>query len=79
MSPAQLRIIKVSCWVPTASVLIYDPEHPGKPKYDNEAIKSIKRDMVPTVDIIDFYDLQESAEEYEENHRQENSILMNFK
>ena len=56
------------------AVLIYDPEHPGKPKYDYEAIQKYQEGHDYPVDIIDFYDLQESAEEYEENHRQENNF-----
>ena len=51
------------------ALLLYDPEHPGKPKYDYEAIKKYQEKSDYPLDIIDFYDLQEAAEEYEENHR----------
>ena len=51
------------------ALLLYDPEHPGKPKYDYEAIKKYQEKSDYQLDIIDFYDLQEAAEEYEENHQ----------
>ena len=51
------------------ALLLYDPEHPGKTKYDYEAIKKYQEKSDYPLDIIDFYDLQEAAKEYEENHR----------
>lgn len=75
MSPAQLKNYQSFMLEHTdRAVLIYDPEHPGKPKYDYEAIQKYQEGHDYPVDIIDFYDLQESAEEYEENHRQENNF-----
>lgn len=50
------------------SLMIYDPEHPGKPKYDYELIKSYQEKKDYPLDLIDFYDLQDAAQEYNENN-----------
>ena len=55
------------------ALMIYDPEHPGKPKYDYQLIKNKQEVKDYPLDLIDFYDLQDSAEEYQENHNLENS------
>lgn len=74
MSPAQLKNYQTFMLEHTdRAVLIYDPEHPGKPKYDYEVIKNYQKSHDYPVDIIDFYDLQEAAEEYEENHNLKNN------
>ena len=52
--------------------LIYDEEHPGKPKYDFNSIRRYQKDHEYQLDLIDFYDLQDAAEEYQENHESNN-------
>lgn len=75
MSPSQLKNYQNFMLGHTdRAVLIYDPEHPGKPKYDYDVIEKYQEQHDYPGDIIDFYDLQEAAEEYEENHRQENDF-----
>ena len=49
--------------------MIYDPEYPGKPKYDYNLIKKYQENNDYDLDLIDFYDLQDAAEEYQENHQ----------
>ncbi len=51
------------------ALMIYDPEHPGKPKYDYSLIKKYQAQKDYPLDLIDFYDLQDAADEYEEAHR----------
>lgn len=46
------------------ALLIYDTEHPGKSRYDYEFIKKIQEKNDYELNLIDFYDLQEAAEEY---------------
>ena len=52
------------------ALMIYDPEHPGKPKYDYNLIQEYQETKEYPLDLIDFYDLQDAAEEYQETHRQ---------
>lgn len=52
------------------AIMIYDPEHPGKPKYDYELIQNYQDTHNYPIDLIDFYDLQEYAEEYQELQRE---------
>lgn len=54
------------------ALMIYDPEHPGKPKYDYQLIKDQQKIKDYPLDLIDFYDLEEAANEYQENQRPDN-------
>lgn len=54
------------------ALMIYDPEHPSKPKYDYQLIKNQQKIKDYPLDLIDFYDLEEAANEYQENHRPDN-------
>lgn len=51
------------------ALMIYDEEHPGKPKFDYQLIKKYQENHSYPLDLIDFYDLQDAAEEYQENHQ----------
>ena len=46
------------------AVLIYDQEHPGKPKFDYEAIKRYQQAHAYELEVIDMYQLQDEAEQY---------------
>lgn len=50
------------------ALMIYDTDHPGKPKYDYNLIQKYQETKEYPLDLIDFYDLQDAAEEYQENH-----------
>ena len=52
-------------------MLVYDSEHPGKPKFDYKLIRKYQETKDYPLDLIDFYDLQDAAEEYQENHRRD--------
>lgn len=49
------------------SLLVYDPEHPGKPKFDYNLIKKYQTEKDYPLTLVDFYDLQDAAEEYAES------------
>ncbi|GLB46846.1 UPF0398 protein [Philodulcilactobacillus myokoensis] len=49
------------------AIMIYDPDHEGKSKYDYHRIKTYSEQRDYPFKIIDFDDLQEAANEYEEN------------
>lgn len=53
------------------ALLVYDPECPGKSKYDYEMIEKYleKRDDYQ-LDLLDYYDLEQAARDYEENQRE---------
>lgn len=72
-SPAQLKNYEYFMLRHTdRALMIYDEEHPGKPKYDFNLIKKYERNKPYSLDLIDFYDLQDAAEEYEEEHQSQN-------
>lgn len=74
-SPVQLRNYQNFMLMHTdRAVMIYDEEHPGKPKYDFNLINKYQENHNYQLDLIDFYDLQETAEEYEESHNPNNFI-----
>ncbi|KRN29491.1 UPF0398 protein ypsA [Lactobacillus selangorensis] len=50
------------------ALLVYDPEHPGKPKYDYAAIQRFQEHHDYQLQLIDFYDLEDFATEWAENH-----------
>ena len=69
-SPVQLRNYQNFMLEHTdRALMIYDPEYPGKPKYDYNLIKKYQENNDYDLDLIDFYDLQDAAEEYQENHQ----------
>lgn len=68
-SPAQLRNYQNFMITHTDhALMVYDEEHPGKPKYDYNLIKKYQENHRYQLDLIDFYDLQDAATEYQENH-----------
>lgn len=72
-SPAQLKNYQKFMLTHTdAAVMVYDPEHPGKPKYDYQLIRNYQKTKDYPLDLIDFYDLEDAAEDYQENHRPDN-------
>lgn len=48
------------------AVLVYDLEHPGEPKYDYEVICHYQKQHQYPLDLIDFYSLEDAAEDYQE-------------
>lgn len=72
-SPVQLRNYQNFMVQHTdRAMMIYDPEHPGKPKYDYNLIQKYQETKEYPLNLIDFYDLQDAAEEYQENHQSSN-------
>ncbi|RVU71736.1 MULTISPECIES: DUF1273 domain-containing protein [Lactobacillus] len=70
-NPGQLRNYQNFMVLHTdRALMIYDEEHPGKPKFDYNLIRKYQEEKDYTLDLIDFYDLQDAAEEYAENHPQ---------
>lgn len=70
-SPQQLKNYQAFMLSHTdAALLVYDLEHEGKPTYDYLAIKAFMDDHPYGLTLMDFDWLQESANEYEENHRE---------
>lgn len=68
-SPRQLRAYQNFMLLHTdQALMIYDQEHPGKPKYDFAAIQNFQKKHDYPLKLMDFYDLQDAAEEYEENN-----------
>ncbi|WP_056975048.1 DUF1273 domain-containing protein [Holzapfeliella floricola] len=45
------------------ALLVYDPEYPGKPSYDYEAVKNHQNYHAYELELIDFYDLQDAADQ----------------
>lgn len=71
-SPDQLRNYQAFLLSHTdRAMLVYDSEHPGKPKFDYKLIRKYQETKDYPLDLIDFYDLQDAAEEYQENHRRD--------
>lgn len=52
------------------ALLLYDPEHEGKPQYDYRAMKKYSEDNDYRIHLIDFDELQEEATEWEERRRE---------
>ncbi|GEP18730.1 DUF1273 domain-containing protein [Pediococcus argentinicus] len=48
------------------AILIYDDEHEGKSEFDLEAIRKFQETADYSLRLIDFYELQDAAEEYAE-------------
>ncbi|WP_261805605.1 DUF1273 domain-containing protein [Lapidilactobacillus luobeiensis] len=45
------------------ALLLYDPEHPGKPHYDYDYITKVLQPRGYGLELIDFYELQDLADE----------------
>lgn len=70
-SPQQLRAYQRFMLTHTdRCLLIYDPEHEGKPKYDYAAVKKFGEQQEYPLRLIDFDELQEAATEWEERERE---------
>lgn len=69
-NPRQLRLYQNFMLAHTdRALMIYDEEHPGKPKYDFAAIQKWQKSHDYPLELLDFYDLQDIAEEYAENQQ----------
>ncbi|WGN88990.1 DUF1273 domain-containing protein [Ligilactobacillus faecis] len=65
-SPVQLRNYQRFMVEHTdQAVLLYDPEYPGKAKYDHEFLQKTAHPF----ELIDMYQLQDAAEQYAEQQR----------
>ena len=51
-------------------LMVYDPDHPGKPKYDYQDAQHFSNRQNYPVDLIDFDELQEAAIEWSEAERE---------
>lgn len=72
-SPVQLRNYQNFMLQHTdRALMIYDLEHPGKPRFDYNIIQKYQKNHHYPLDLIDFYDLQDIAEEYASNHQPDN-------
>lgn len=70
-SPEQLRLYQCFMLDHTDSMLmVYDPDHPGKPKYDYELAQKYGDQQDYPVDLVDFDELQEAAIEWGEEQRE---------
>lgn len=49
-----------------AALMLYDPEHPGKNKYDYNRVKNLGPERNYNVSLITMYDLQDAADEMAE-------------
>ena len=71
-NPVQLRNYQNFMLMHTdRALMIYDPETPGKPKFDYNLIKKYQETTEYPLELIDFYDLQDEAEEFQENQDDE--------
>ena len=71
-SPEQLRLYQRFMLDHTDSMLmVYDPDHPGKPKYDYELAQKYGDQQDYPVDLVDFDELQEAAIEWGEEQREQ--------
>ena len=52
------------------ALLLYDPDHEGKEKYDYQAIQKYQADHDYFYRLIDFDELQEAAIEWQEHQRE---------
>ena len=69
-SPQQLRAFQRFMLTHTdEALLIYDPDHEGKEKYDYKAIQKFQQDNDYSYRLIDFDELQETAIEWQERQR----------
>ncbi|CAM3113977.1 Uncharacterized SPBc2 prophage-derived protein YoqJ [Lactobacillus bombicola] len=52
-----------------AALMVYDAEYPGKAKYDYDLIRNYQQTTNYPLELIDFYDLQDAAEEYRDQEK----------
>ena len=70
-SPQQLRAFQHFMLTHTdEALLLYDPDHEGKEKYDYQAIQKYQADHDYFYRLIDFDELQEAAIEWQEHQRE---------
>lgn len=70
-SPQQLRNYQQFMLTHTdAALFIYDPEHPGKTQYDYRAANKYCEQTNYQVHLVDFDELQEAAEEWQEREHE---------
>ena len=77
-SPQQL--INYQCFMldhTEGALLIYDPDHPGKTKYAYRSIQNYQRRHRYTLTMVDFDDLQDVANEYEEIYEEKRNHGLN--
>lgn len=66
-SPQQLRAYQRFMLTHTDGILmVYDPEYPGKPKYDYRQAQQYQAEHQYPLTLIDFDELQETATEWQE-------------
>lgn len=69
-SPQQLRAFQRFMLTHTdEALLIYDPDHEGKEKYDYQAIQKFQQNNDYSYQLIDFDELQEAVIEWQERQR----------
>ncbi|KRL83908.1 hypothetical protein FC32_GL001176 [Ligilactobacillus apodemi DSM 16634 = JCM 16172] len=67
-SPAQLKNYQQFMLAHTdQAVMIYDPEYPGKTKYDYDIVKKYQEKHAYQLELVDMYQLQDEAQQYLEN------------
>ena len=70
-SPQQLRAFQQFMLTHTdEALLLYDPDHEGKEKYDYQAIQKYQANHDYSYRLIDFDELQEAAIEWQERQRE---------
>lgn len=78
-SPQQLKNYQQFMLTHTdGALLIYDNEHPGKTKYDYHAIRQFQNESDYDLQVIDFEELQEMAEEWNERKREQQAEKYGF-
>lgn len=53
------------------AIVVYDPDHEGKPKWDYDAMKRASEQQDYPVRLVDFDELQNAAEEWGERQREQ--------
>lgn len=78
-SPDQLRLFQQFMLDHTDRALfVYDPDHPGKPKYDYRQAQKYSDQHDYPVDVVDFDDLQEAAIEWGEEEQEKKMADRDF-
>lgn len=78
-SPQQLKNYQQFMLTHTdGALLIYDNEHPGKAKYDYQAIHQFQKENDYDLQVVDFDELQEMAEEWNERKREQQAEKYGF-
>ena len=69
-TPQQLKAYQTFMLTHTdGAILVYDPEKEGRPKYDYDIIQKFQESRPYPLEVIDFYALQDAADEYAEQQR----------